>query len=76
MATVTFMPAVSPKAIIEYFGQEFDLAGWVRKDVTISGPYRAILRIAFENSEPRTFHLVSKSMFSDFGDVKIYEVKP
>lgn len=76
MGKVTFMPAVSPQEILDCVEQTVDTTGWIRKEVTFPEPFRAILAIAFKDSEPRTFHLVSNNFFASLDNVRIYEVKP
>lgn len=76
MAIVTFMPAVSMPDIIDRIERAIDLTGYVRKEVTIPEPCRAIVTITFKDSEPRVFHLISKDLFASLDNVRVYEVKP
>ncbi|MEY3205063.1 MAG: hypothetical protein RLZZ21_1394 [Planctomycetota bacterium] len=76
MGKVTFMPAVSQQEILDHVERTVDTTGWVRKEVALPEPFRAIVTISFKDSEPRTFHLVSNNFFASLDDVRIYEVKP
>lgn len=75
MGKVTFMPAVSQQEILDHVERTVDTTGWVRKEVALPEPFRAIVTISFKDSEPRTFHLVCKNAFVNFDNVRVYEVK-
>jgi hypothetical protein len=76
MAIVKYMPHVNPPEILDTIDRVCDTTGWVRKELCFTEYGRAVVKITFKDAQPREFHLVSNSMFSDLGDVKIYEVNP
>lgn len=74
MANVTYMPAVSPQAILDCIERFCDTTGWVRKEVEIRDPHHAVVTVSFKDSDPRQWHVVSDDMFASIDNVKIYEV--